>query len=395
MRGKAKRNGRRARPLQVEARWDSAQVFHNGDEFFSALEAALDCAQQEIDMESYIFASDTIGRRVMDALGRAVARGVRVRLLVDGIGSSSWSRAVGSWAKSLGVQFKIYHQPPWERWWRGGEAGPKRARFRELLRRLNKRNHRKVCIIDSQTAFVGSMNVIDCHVPSIAGAETWRDTGACVTGRNVGELKSSFEWSWYGPLRRLAMRLRGRQRPARSSELVKLNTRRKQRQDNYLDLLVRIVASERRAWITNAYFVPDGSLLRSLGVAAKAGVDVRILVPQFSDIRFIPWIASAFHLGLLRAGVRVFEYTGSVLHAKTMVIDDWALVGSSNLNHRSLLHDLEADVVLPGERERTSLERQFLVDLESAQEVTLDSWSSRPWIERLLGRWLLSCRYLL
>jgi cardiolipin synthase len=118
-------------------------------------------------------------------------------------------------------------------------------------------------------------------------------------------------------------------------------------------------------------------------------------VPHFTDVWFIPWVASAFHLGLLKAGVRVFEYTGTVLHAKTMILDGWALVGSSNLNHRSLLHDLEADVVLPAEKDQVSLHRQFLIDLESAQEITLDTWQSRPWFERWLGRGLLGFRYLL
>lgn len=391
-----RRRRQRTEPLfQVHSRWDSSQVFSNGDEFFSALESSIDGATERIDLESYIFATDRIGERVCAALARAVGRGVRVRLIVDGIGSSSWARALRAWAKQTGVQFKVFHQPPWERWWQGGEPGPRRTRLREVLRRLNNRNHRKVCIIDGQKAFVGSMNVIECHVPSLSGASTWRDTGALVAGEEVGVLARSFEWIWYGTLRRLALRLRGAGKRAESSELVRLNTHRRQRQENYLDLLVRIVGSSRRVWITNAYFVPDGSLLRALAAAAGGGTDVRVLVPRFTDVWFIPWVASAFHLGLLRAGVRVFEYTGTVLHAKTMVVDDWALVGSSNLNHRSLLHDLEADVVLPEEKNRTALERQFVIDLESAQEVTLSSWQERPRLERLLGRCLLLFKYLL
>lgn len=384
-----------AAPLSVRRSWKSSRVYHNGDEFFDALEQAVDGARRSVDLEAYIFASDRLGRRIMAALARAVARGVRVRLMVDGIGSSTWSRTVQEWAREAGIPFKIYHQLPWERWWRGGKAGPRRTRIRDLFRRMNNRNHRKVCIVDSLTAFVGSMNVIEYHVPSLAGAGTWRDTGAMVEGRDVVLLERAFGLAWFGSLRRLALRLRGKLRRMRSSELVKFNIFRRQRQDNYLDLLVRIIGSQRRAWITNAYFVPDGSLLRSLSVAAEAGVDVRILVPQFSDVWFIPWVSSAFHLGLLRAGVRVFEYNGTVLHAKTAVIDDWALVGSSNLNHRSLLHDLEADVVLPAERDRGELERQFLIDLQSSQEMTLGTWRERPWIERLVGRSLLAFRFLL
>ena len=390
------RNRHNKKPFAVQGEWEDSQVFHNGDEFFSALEAAIEGAEKQIDMESYIFASDRIGQRIFSALARAVKRGVPVRLLVDGIGSSSWITTLRQWARRDGIQFKVFHELPWERWWRGeGEPSARRSKLRELLRRLNNRNHRKVCIVDSRRAFVGSMNVIDYHVPSLARSSTWRDTGVSVEGKDVRALEQSFEWLWFGALRRLAWRLRGKRKRFASSDLVRLNTLRKHRRDNYLDLLVRIVGAQRRVWITNAYFVPDGSLVRALSVAAEAGVDVRILVPQFSDVWFIPWVASAFHLGLLRAGVRIFEYTGTVLHAKTMVVDDWALVGSSNLNHRSLLHDLEADVVLPTEKDRTELEKQFILDLDSADEVTLDTWQQRPWIERWFGGVLLAFRHLL
>jgi cardiolipin synthase len=170
---------------------------------------------------------------------------------------------------------------------------------------------------------------------------------------------------------------------------------RKQRSENYLDLLVRMLAARERIWIENAYFVPDGSLIRVLRVAAESGVDVKIVVPAFSDVVFIPWIASAFHLGLLNAGVQVFEYTKSVLHAKTMIIDEWGLVGSSNLNHRSLLHDLEVDAVLTNAESCRSLREQFERDLLSCRRITLENWNQRPLVERLIGRMLLAVRHVL
>jgi cardiolipin synthase len=130
-------------------------------------------------------------------------------------------------------------------------------------------------------------------------------------------------------------------------------------------------------------------------VVAREGIDVRILVPGFSDVVFIPWITSAFHFGLLSAGVKIFEYRGSVLHAKTMVIDEWGLIGSSNLNHRSLLHDLEADIVVTDKGSLKSLSDQFGTDLGRSVEVTLENWRQRPFIERFLGRVLLWFRYVL
>jgi cardiolipin synthase len=238
------------------------------------------------------------------------------------------------------------------------------------------------------------MNVIEYHVESCVGDAAWRDTGVVVEGEEVSILVESFNelWSRRVPSLKLARRLH---RAASSGRLVKLNVRRSQRRENYLDLLVKIVGAKQRIWIENAYFVPDGSLIRALSVAAQSGVDVKILVPAVADVVFIPWVTAAFHDGLLRAGVRIFEYTRSMLHAKTVLVDDWGLVGSSNLNHRSLLHDLEADVVLADDAACRSLQEQFLRDCENAREVTLATWRQRPWLERCVGRALLTMRRML
>ena len=207
-------------------------------------------------------------------------------------------------------------------------------------------------------------------------------------------LQAAFNALWQRRRLALAAARILRRAPA-SGSFVRLNMRRSQRRDNYLDLLVMTLGAERRIWIENAYFVPDGSLVRVLRTAAEAGVDVRIVVPAVSDIFFIPWVTSAFHVGLLQAGVRIFEYTGSMMHAKTMLIDDWGLVGSSNLNHRSLFHDLEADVVLGSADAARSLEEQFEKDCAASREVTLLNWRERPWMERFLGRLLLWVRWVM
>ena len=371
--------------------WSAATVFHDGDTFFDLLEHSIDNARRTIDFETYIFASDRTGHRVFNALLRAAGRGVVVRLLVDGIGSSSFARTYRDLATQGGIATKVYNELPWHMNWRS--RSEKRQRVMQFLRRLNNRTHRKLYVVDGDVAFVGSMNITDYHLRSLFNEQAWRDTGIMVRGPDVSVLTQSFEDVWGGRLKRFRPRLRRRQ--VKTSSLVRLNVSGRERRESYLDLLVRLVGAQKRIWITNAYFVPDGSLLRVLTVVARENVDVKVIVPAFSDVVFMPWVASAFHLGLLKAGVRVFEYTGSVLHAKTMLIDDWGLVGSSNLNHRSLLHDLEVDVVVPNEDARKAMEEQFINDLGSAQEITLENWSNRPFIERLIGRVLLWVRYLL
>lgn len=371
------------------------QIFGTGDAFFDALEGAIDGSRNSVDLEMYIFMLDRTGERIFQALVRAVKRGVRVRLVVDGIGSTPYTRTLHTRARQEGILCKIYHELPWERWMRGAATSRRPERWKQFLRRLNSRNHRKVCIIDAEMAFLGSMNVCDAHLASLVGAAAWRDTGVVVEGDPVSRLVDGFEAIWGGPLRRLRQRLRLRRSRRRATRLIRLNSSRRERKENYVDLLFRIVNATEKIWITNAYFVPDGSLVRALRAAAQGGVDVRIMVPRFSDVIFMPWIASAFHLGLLKAGVRIFEYRRSILHAKTMVVDSWGLVGSSNLNHRSLLHDLEVDVVMNTEEARRVLEQHFLEDMNNSVEVTLETWSHRPYIERILGRLLLLFRRLL
>ena len=139
--------------------------------------------------------------------------------------------------------------------------------------------------------------------------------------------------------------------------------------------------------------MPDHFLLRKLKEAAHKGIDVRILLPQHSDVIFMPWASKAFYYSLLKAGVRIFEYQPSILHAKTLIIDDWFLVGSSNLNHRSLRHDLEVDVNICTSRAKSSLNQQFLLDLAQSKEIFLSDWQKRPWYQNLVGKLILYIKY--
>jgi len=376
--------------------WERCEVINDGDLFFTVLAAAIDAATVSVDIEFYIFSTDQTGQWFFEVLARAARRGVVVRLLVDGIGSTAFARTYRERATAAGIRVRVFHELPWERWgwWRRRRsASEKRSTWRRMFRRLNHRNHRKVCIIDNRTAFVGSFNVTKYHLVSEMGVAAWRDSGVIVEGSEVVILKNTFEDIWVGRFQRLKRKIRRKR--VKASPLVRLNVTGAQRRENYLDLLMRLLRARKRIWITNAYFVPDGSLLRVLSVVAREGIDVRILVPGFSDVVFIPWVTSAFHFGLLSAGVKIFEYRGSVLHAKTMVIDDWGLIGSSNLNHRSLLHDLEADIVVTDDGALNAMSEQFVADLGRSVEVTLQNWRQRPFLERLLGRVFLWFRYVM
>jgi cardiolipin synthase len=307
---------------------------------------------------------------------------VRCRILVDGLGGAKALPRLLKRLQDTGVHARVYH--PVRVW--------KLMDLFRLRGTINRRNHRKVCIIDSRVAWVGSMNVCDAHLPSLQGARAWRDTGARVEGVDVRLLARAFSRAW----RRTHWAPKV-PRPARDprSPWVKMNYTRGMRRRAYRALIRRLRQARRRVWVTNPYFVPPGRLVRALRAAAQAGADVRVLVPRRPDVPFIRWVAASFFAGLVSRSVAVYEYLPSPLHAKTLIVDEWAQVGSTNFNHRSVLHDLEVDIVLSKPATRDLLARQFERDLERAEPVTEAKLRSRGWGERIAGRLLFALRYWL
>jgi cardiolipin synthase len=376
--------------------WIEEEVFVSSDAYLDRLSTALDGARHAIDLEVYIFQLDALGEKFADRLSAAAARGVVVRVVVDGIGSFGSIARLSERFCAAGVGFKVYHPvrfAPLMSWLIGLAGGD---RSRRWMRTLNRRNHRKVCIIDMREAWVGSINISAVHCSRSSGAEVWRDTGVRVRGEGVRILRRSFERVWR---RRLQWRSPGDRSTTVASPaaigLVRLNVKQRHRRRNARDLVQRVGAARQRVWITNAYFVPHGSLLRALAAAAKRGVDVRVLVPERADVFFMPWVAAYFYERLLRGGVRLFEYTRSMLHAKSIVIDDWGLIGSSNLNQRSLQHDLEVDLVVQQPGSLALLGESFEDDLRHAVELRSVEWGRFSLVRRVGGaiafalrRWL-------
>lgn len=373
-------------------RWAEEELFFDGDEFFQCVCTELEKAKQTIELESYIFVNDELGRRVVETLCAAAGRGVAVRVLVDGIGSPAWEGQFATRLESAGVQYRVFHRLPFQ-WLRTKLSGRiARGSVSYRLHELNRRNHRKLIIIDRATAFVGSMNVSAVHLRSLNGDRAWRDTGLRVSGEDVAVLSEGFERAWKPFPKRFPPKKALWRFP---SELVRLNSTRKLRRRNYRDLVRRLSEAKVRIWITTPYFVPSGPVLKTLAMAACRGVDVRLLVPEKSDVFFMPWVAAALLREICAEGAKVFEFRPSVLHAKTLLVDDWATVGSSNFNHRSLFHDLEVDVVLSESRNVELLAEQFLRDCEQSRPIPEVSSSLSAKLFHLLGRAILLFRYWL
>ncbi len=369
-------------------------IFTNGSEYFHHLIADIHQAKHSIDLETYIFNNDIIGRRVIEALIKAAERGVIIRVLVDGCGTPQWGATMAPHLENAGAKSKVFHPFPWQVWnWsRSVVKLPSLVKGIYLFLKVNSRNHRKVCIIDNKIAYTGSLNIDKSHLTYNEGGDDWRDTGIRLLNANLKDLTAAFNSAWTHQT--IKERIRNIFSDVKANPAVRLNYNRHRRRILYKNLLRRIDHCKQRVWITNAYFVPDNFLLKRLKDAAIRGIDVRILLPRKSDHFIMPWASSTFYANLLKSGIRIFEYLPSVLHAKTLIIDNWMLIGSSNLNQRSLLHDLEADVHVEQNESKQILADQFLSDLNQTAEISLKNWwHKRPWYQRFFGRLFLYMKY--
>ncbi len=368
-------------------------LFLDGDSYFAAVLQDIAQAQTRIDVETYIFKDDALGQRIQQALAAAAARGVSVRILVDGAGTPGWGSMYTGKFKSKNMEVRIFHPFLWRFWqWRRSiKKFPFLLDILYYFLRYNSRNHRKTLLIDNKILYVGSANIDICHLGIMHSGRNWRDTMVRLIGVNIADAESAFEAAWdhTTPQERIQRMFAH----VNTRAIVRLNNTRHQRRVLYKYLLLRLSRCKQRVWITNAYFVPDNFLLKSLTDLASSGVDVRILLPQKSDIFIMTWAAAAFYQRLLKAGVRIFEYLPSMLHAKSLILDNWFIVGSSNLNHRSLLHDLEIDVSIQLPESKQRLEQQFLVDLSNSKEITWETWQKRSFTQRFFGRVVLYLKY--
>ena len=350
-----------------------------GATFFPALIAAIDAAHTEVRLETYIFNLDDSGTRVADALIRAARRGVRVALLIDGVGSRLLPSAWLAEVRREGLRVLIYRAP-----YLGWLANPVN------LRRL----HRKVAVIDARLAFVGGINIIDDFMP-VACPAPRLDYSVSISGPLVGEIYRNVARLW-----RLVARSQlqseladfARLTPevttggqARAAYIVRDNL--KNRRSIERAYLAAIVSARHDIMIASAYFLPGRHFRRALKKAMARGVQVRLLVQGRTDHPFFHAASRALYADLLTAGVTIYEYHASELHAKVAVVDGlWITIGSSNIDPFSLLLAREANIVSEDHRLARQLQTQLEHAIErGALELQRADWQKRGWPHRLLS----------
>jgi cardiolipin synthase len=371
---------------------NSVRLLQDGAATYPAMLAAIGAATDHINLESYIIEDDEIGRQFSELLLHKRSQGVQVNLVYDSVGSIGTPQAFFDRLTAGGVQVLEFNP-----------VNPLSAKNEWLV---NNRDHRKLLVIDGRTAFVGGINFSRVHSGgSSAGRNgpelrsAWRDTHLQIEGPVVDEFQKLFMTTW--------AKQGGAPLPAanyfpalsrKGGEMVRAigSTPDDPHSLIYLTLIAAISKAQRHVYLTNAYFVPDPQLLDVLTEAARRGVDVRLVLPGQSDSDV------AFHAGrsrysaLLRAGVKIHQRRGAMLHAKTATIDGvWSSVGSTNLDRRSFLHNDELDAAILGREFAGQMQAAFTADLEASEPVDLERWEARPLrlrlkelAARLLEYWL-------
>jgi cardiolipin synthase len=339
---------------------NAVRVLRNASENYPAWLDALGAAQQRVCFENYIFSDDATGRRFAVALAELARRDVRVRVLYDWLGClGEGAGRILRQVAAAGAEVRAFNPP----------------RLDRPLAWLT-RDHRKAIAIDGRVAFVSGLCVSDRWVGDARrGSEEWRDTGVELRGPSVADVERAFASAWIAaggdPIPVDEIGACGAV-PSTGEVAVRVVATEPNEAGLFrLDLLVSGLA-RRTLFLADAYFFATAPYVEALRAAARDGVDVRLLVPGASDLWLLSSVSRAGYRPLLEAGVRVFEWNGAMMHAKTSVADGrWARVGSSNLNVSSWLGNYELDVAIEDEGVAGEMRRQYLADLEHATEVVL------------------------
>lgn len=342
---------------------NAVTLLKDGPVTFHTMCGLIESARESVELEQYIYKDDDTGTRILRVLTAAALRGVRVRVLLDWVGRLGTPRRFFAPLVEAGGELRIFHPPGFRSW--GG---------------LLPRDHRKLLVVDRRSGVTGGIGIGDEWRKGVWRKRhgPWRDTGVCITGPAALDLTESFErmWERAGGRRRLKFRT---VRTPRASHL-----------DPVLDppalvgvvegepgrlrlaraLQMQALGAERTIWLASAYFAPSYSLVEALAGAARDGVDVRVLVPSRYDHPWLRTLIVPYIRRLIGSGVRVWEWRGEMMHAKTNVVDRrWVRIGSTDFNVLGIAINYELDAFIEDPSLGAQAEEMFLEDLERSREL--------------------------
>ena len=346
---------------------NSVRLYSDGVTTFDAMIELIDNANESVALESYILKSDTVGARFADALTRAAKRGAEVKLLADWFGMRGIKSSYLHDLRAHGVHVKVFSPPGFRRWFGGFP-----------------RDHRKLLVTDSSSAITGGIGIGDEWQGGILRKRklAWRDTCVRVIGPAAKDFMGTFDRMWMRvDARRPPRSERKLTRAARGADLdpascaasvvgVVEGDPGRVRVGRALHL--QAAAAQRSIWVASAYFVPSFAEVESLNGAARDGVDVRLLVPSKYDHPWVHRLTRGYYNRLLRNGVRIWEWRGEMMHAKTAVVDGrWTRVGSTDFNPLGIAINYELDAIIEDPKIGAEAESMFEADLSRSKEIRL------------------------
>lgn len=367
----------------------------DGPQTYGAIEAELKAARHHIHLETFIYGADEIGRRFGDLLAQKRKEGVEVRVLYDSVGSMDTPKDFFEQLRKQGIEVR--------------EFRPMNPIKNPRIWDIDNRDHRKIIVIDGKVGFTGGINIDSTYSspsssrpgPKKGIDDGWRDTHMRIQGPAVRQLQTLFLQSWAEAGEPLEAKDGDEYLPpvrSAGDTLVTIVGNDSESDDRslYGTYLAAFTHSSNRLWITHAYFAPNPELLKAMEAASRRGVDVRLIVPAFTDSRIVLNATQSTFTPLLESGVKIYELKDALLHAKSVVIDGTvSIVGSANLDMRSFLHNDEVNAIVINREFGQRMEEVFKKDERSSRPVTRERWEKRSLWQRfkefgvkLFGYWI-------
>jgi cardiolipin synthase len=355
-------------------------LLQDGEATYRAMFAAIRDARDHVNLETYIFEDDDVGKRFAEALIAKARQGVAVSVIYDAVGALGTPREFFQPMRDAGIQVL--------------EFNPVNPLTAKVGWNLNERDHRKLLVVDGRVAFLGGINISNVYSGGSLKSTTrheqpkpWRDTHLQIEGPVVADYQAMYLETW--------KKQKGEPLPARQyfppavvrgKEVVRAIGGAPDEPVSaiYATLISAIENAETEVLMTNAYFAPDPQLRAALKAAVQRGVDVKLILPSATDSGLIFHAGRSYYDELLRAGIKIYERRDVLLHSKTVLIDGvWSTIGSTNLDWRSFLHNQEVNAVVLGPDFAAQMRSVFERDLAASNPITLEAWERRGLTDRL------------
>ncbi len=349
------------------------QVFTAGRDKFESLMRDIEDARQYIHVQYFIIENDAVGSQLIELLKRKAREGVQVRVLYDYVGSFYFRPRLLRQMREAGIEVHPFLK----------------LTFTQFALRINWRNHRKVVVIDGKVGYMGGMNIASRYVTGDKHWKPWRDTHMRITGDAVTALEYSFAIDWNFTTRKLLTARSVHVTPPAAGEgypMQMVSSGPTNRWHNISFVFFKAISLAKRCvYVQTPYFLPSDALLKAMQGAALSGVDVRLMIPRRPDSAMLRLATGSYIKECLLAGIKVYCYEPTVMHAKVVIVDDeFVTLGSTNFDFRSFEHNFEFNALVYSKEFNTSMKKTFEDDMQQSTRLSMGKWKQRPLAQKAL-----------